>query len=131
HGDVAVFGGDVVHHPVADEDPTLADLLESGEHAKRGRFAAARRTDQDHELLVLDLDVEILHDGEIRRVSLDDVVVSYRCHFLPIPLISECHVRPPEDNSIYLLLIGKSTLARSEERRVGKGCESRWTTDQY
>ena len=75
HRDVAVLGGDVVHHPVADEDPPLRDLLQARQHAKGRRLPTPRWTDQDHELLVLDLDVEVLDHCQICRVPLDNVVV--------------------------------------------------------
>src|SRR5262249_45119727 len=116
HGDVAVLGGDVVDDPLADQDPPFADLLEAGEHPERGRLAAARRPDQDHELLVLDLDVEVLDDGDVGRVALDYVVISYGCHlFIPSPSRRSCQLRPcPTPNSIYLLLICKSGLSACE-----------------
>src|ERR1700682_5447467 len=39
--DVAILGGDVVDDTVADADLTLADRLQPGQHAQRGRLAAA------------------------------------------------------------------------------------------
>src|SRR5207253_2473180 len=80
---------------------------------QRGRLTAARRTDEHHELLVLDLDVEVLDDGEVSGVALDDVVISYRCHLLPIPSTESTrmlyeHPCPLMNNSIYLPLIRKS-----------------------
>src|SRR5256885_16236418 len=65
HGDVAVLGGDVVDDAVADQDLPFGDRLQPGEHPERGRFAAAGRTDKDHELLVLDVDVEVLDDRDV------------------------------------------------------------------
>ena len=82
HRDVAVFGRDVVHHAVADQDPALADLLEAGQHAKGRRLPATGRADQDHEFLVLDLDVEVFDDGDVRGVTLHYMVVCDRCHLL-------------------------------------------------
>src|SRR5207244_9725601 len=95
HRDVAVLGGNVVHHALADHDAAFADGLDAGEHAKRGRLTAARRTDEHHELLVLDLDVEVIDDGEVGGVPLDDVVISYRCHLLPIPSTESTWTRLP------------------------------------
>ena len=40
HGDVAVFGRDVVHHAPADGDGAGRDLLQARYHAQRGRLAA-------------------------------------------------------------------------------------------
>ena len=45
HRDVAVFGRDVVHLLAVDEELAAADLLETGDHAQRGRLAAAARAD--------------------------------------------------------------------------------------
>ena len=61
HRDVAVFGRDVVHLLAVDEELAAADLLETGDHAQRGRLAAAARADEHDELLVGHVDVEVLH----------------------------------------------------------------------
>ena len=61
HRDVAVLGRDVVHLLAVDEELTAADLLETGDHAQRGRLAAAARADEHDELLVGHVDVEVLH----------------------------------------------------------------------
>jgi hypothetical protein len=73
HGDVAVLGRDIVDPPVADVQIAAADFLEPGDHAKRGALAAARRSDQDQELLVADLNVQIVDRGDF-TVLLGDVV---------------------------------------------------------
>ena len=44
----------VVDHPVADADRASAQLLEPRDHAQRRRLAAARGTDEHHELVVVD-----------------------------------------------------------------------------
>ena len=41
HGDVAVFGCNVVHAPVTDVEVTVGNLFEPGNHAQRGGFATA------------------------------------------------------------------------------------------
>ena len=64
HRDVAVLGRQVVDHPLADRDRAGADLLEPGDHAQRGRLAAARRPDQHDELLVLDHEVDVADRGD-------------------------------------------------------------------
>jgi hypothetical protein len=61
HGDVAVLGRHVVHAPAVDQEVARGDVLEAGDHAQRGGLAAARRTDEDDELLVVDREVEVLH----------------------------------------------------------------------
>ncbi len=62
HGDVAVLGRQIVDDPVADGDLAGGDLLETCDHAERRGLAAARRPDEDHELLVADRQVDVL-DG--------------------------------------------------------------------
>ena len=79
HRDVAVLGREVVDHAVADLELALGDVLEAGDHAQRGRLAAARRADEDQELLVLDLEVEIV-DGDHIAVPFPDVVERNRGH---------------------------------------------------
>jgi hypothetical protein len=62
HGDIAVFGGDIVDEAVADVDFAGGDLFEARDHAERGGLAAARRPDEHHEFLVFDDQVGAL-DG--------------------------------------------------------------------
>src|SRR5205814_94265 len=62
HRDVAVLRCNVVDDAVADQDAAARHLLEAGEHSQRGALAATRRTDQDHEFLVLDLQHQVV-DG--------------------------------------------------------------------
>ena len=54
-------GADVVDAPVADADRPRRDLLEPGDHAQRGRLAAARGADEHHELAVTDVEVQRPH----------------------------------------------------------------------
>src|SRR3954463_1787242 len=61
HRDVSVARRHVVDDPVADAKPSLADLLEAGDHAKGGGLAAAGRPDEHHELSVLDAEAEVGH----------------------------------------------------------------------
>src|SRR5690606_19443366 len=83
HRDVAVLGRDVVDDPVTDAAGTFGDLLQAGDHAQRGGLAATGGTYEDHELLVLDLEVEV---GDCHDVAeaLVDVLEDYLCH-LPLP----------------------------------------------
>src|SRR6188474_3579134 len=50
----------MVDDPLADLQLPLRDLLETGDHAQRGRLAAARRADEDEELAVLDSEVQVV-----------------------------------------------------------------------
>ena len=50
---------DVVHHPIADLQLALADVLQPGDHPQQGGLAAPRRADEHHELAVAYLQVDI------------------------------------------------------------------------
>ena len=58
HRDVAVLGLELVDPTAADADLAGADLLEPRDHPESGRFAAARRPDQNDELLVGDAEID-------------------------------------------------------------------------
>ena len=73
HRDVAILGGHVVDDPLADPQLAGGDLLEPGDHPQAGRLAAARRPDQDHELAVVDLEVEVVYRKDV-TVFLGDVI---------------------------------------------------------
>src|SRR5438105_2890828 len=79
HRDVASARCDVVHDPVADQDPPVRDLLEPGEHPERGALPAPRGPDEDEELSILDLDGEVL-DGLRAVEALGHVVVEHARH---------------------------------------------------
>ena len=64
----------------------LADLLETGDHAKRRRLAAAGRADEHHELAVLDRQVERVDRARSVGVDLRDVLELNRA--------SHCFVSP-------------------------------------
>src|SRR5581483_7626641 len=70
HRDVAIARGDVVDDALADPDHALADRLEPGEHPQRGRLAAPRRPDEDHELAVRDVQLQVRHGPGAVRVDL-------------------------------------------------------------
>ena len=74
HRDVAVLRRHVVDHAVADEEAPVADLLEPGDAAQRGRLAAARRSDEDEELAVLDLEIQVVDGDDVLAVALVHVV---------------------------------------------------------
>ena len=65
HRDVAVLGRQVGDVPVADVDRSGVDLLQAREHPQRGGLAAAGRSDQDHELAVVDVEIELVDGGVI------------------------------------------------------------------
>ncbi len=57
----------------------LGDLLEPRDHAQRGGLAAARGADEDHELAVVDLQVQVV-DGDDLTELLPDPVERDRSH---------------------------------------------------
>ncbi len=61
HGDVPVLRRDVIDHALTDHDLAAGDLLEPGDHAQCRALAAARRTDQHDELVVVDFEVDAPH----------------------------------------------------------------------
>ena len=86
HRDVAILRGDVVHDAVADLEVAVADLFEAGDHPQAGRLAAARRTDEDHELAIADLEVEVLDGGEVAE-ALPDVIERHGGHGRLLPAV--------------------------------------------
>ena len=64
HRDVAVLGWQVGDIAVTDPHRAGVDLFEAGEHSQRGRLAAARGADEDHELAIADLEIELV-DGRV------------------------------------------------------------------
>ena len=82
------FGRELVDDAVADRDRRRrVMLLEPGDHAERGRLAAARRPDEDEELAVRDVDREVLDRVD---ASLVDLVDLFELHF--------SHVGPPSSS---------------------------------
>ncbi len=73
HRDVAVLGFDVVHDLLADRDRALCRFLEPRDHAQRSRLATARRSEQDEEPAVADLQGEIVYRHDVAE-SFGDVV---------------------------------------------------------
>ena len=66
------FGGTSLTTSPSDPDLAVGDLLEARDHAQRRRLAAARWADQNHELLVGDVEVDAAHRFGVVEV-LDDV----------------------------------------------------------
>ena len=54
-----------------DRDLALGDLLEPGDHPQQGGLAAARRTDQHHELAVGDVDLDAVQDVHATEILVD------------------------------------------------------------
>ncbi len=55
HGNIAVLGRHIVHHPLTDLDRPLGDLLQTRQHPQQRRLPTPRRTNQHHKLAIIDL----------------------------------------------------------------------------
>ena len=62
HGQVPLAWRQVGHVGVADPDPATVGILQAGQQAQQRRLAAAARTEQHHELAVLDVELDVV-DG--------------------------------------------------------------------
>jgi hypothetical protein len=85
HRDVAIARGALVDPLAADGQLALGDVLEARDHPQRGRLPAARRPDEDHELPVLDVEVELLDGLGAVGVALGDVAKLDVGHIGPAP----------------------------------------------
>ena len=72
HGDVPVLGRKVIDHFIIDIDVAGGDVLQAGHHAQSRGLAAAAGPDQDHELLVRDLQIKVYH-----RLDFTEVLVQF------------------------------------------------------
>ncbi len=96
HRDVAILRRHVVDDAIADPERPVGDLLEPGDHPEAGCLAAARRSDEHHELAIGDLEVEIVDRGHV-TVFLGDVVERNGRHRVPPPhrgIAGPC-IQPP------------------------------------
>ena len=77
HRDVAILRRLVVHHHVADLQRAASDVFKSSDHAQRGGLPAARRSNEDHELAVHNIEREVV-DGEHLAVLLRHAFKGHR-----------------------------------------------------
>ena len=63
HGDVTVTRCNVGNVLVSDENGTVSNVFQTGQHAQRGGFTTAGRADEDEELAIGDFQVEFLDGG--------------------------------------------------------------------
>ncbi len=82
HGDVSVHGRQLIDYVAVDRDVAGADRFKPGDHPERRRFAAAGRSDEHHELLVADLQIDVF-DGVHAVVELVDPLEDDLSHSLP------------------------------------------------
>ena len=80
HRDVAILRSNVIDQTVADVELALRDLFKARDHAQGGGLTAAGRTDQNDELLILDVEAEVGNGSNIARVDLVDVIKLQACH---------------------------------------------------
>ena len=75
HGDVAVLGSDVVDALAVDEHVTRGDVLQAGDHTHRRGLTAARGTNEDDELLVVNGEVKVLYSEHAVLGNLEVVLL--------------------------------------------------------
>ncbi len=68
------FGARSLTTSAADLQLAVGDVLEARHHSQRGRFARPRRADDDHQLAVMDVEVEVLDGFEAVGIALGDIV---------------------------------------------------------
>ena len=100
-------------------DLALGDLLEAGDHPQRGRLAAAGRADEDHELAVVNVEVEVDEGARAVRVHLalapaeDDV--GQQARSLPRRGGASSARRAPGESSIALARFDRPAEAAPHE----------------
>ena len=87
HGDIPVLGLQVIDDLAVDFQGAFRNILQAGDHPQGGGLAAAGRPDEDHELLVLDFQVEIVDRCDFIIINLFDVCQFYACHFSILSLL--------------------------------------------
>ena len=75
HGDVAVLGRHVVDALAVDEHVARGNVLQAGDHAHRRGLTAARRANEDDELLVVNGEVEVLYSEHAVLGNLEVVLL--------------------------------------------------------
>src|SRR6266508_1119331 len=83
HGDVAVLGGKVVDNPAADLDPALGNLFEPGDHPQSRGLAAPGGPDENHELMISNVEVQVLDDRDLVEPLGHVLEPDLRHQFLP------------------------------------------------
>jgi len=81
HRESALRRRDVVHARIADEDVAFGNALESADHSKQRRLAAARRAYEHDELAITDSEIRAVNH-RCGPVVLADTLQSKRCHLV-------------------------------------------------
>ena len=72
HRQAAIGGTRVIDAFAVEQDIAAGRLLQTTDQAQQGRFAAARRADEDDEFAVVDLQVDAVNDAGVAEI-LDNV----------------------------------------------------------
>ena len=68
HGHVTIFRKHVVHQTITDEHLSRGGILETGDRAQKRGLPAPRRSEQDHELAVGDIERDLVHRLDVSEV---------------------------------------------------------------
>ena len=80
HGHVAVPRRQPLRRTAGNDDPAGGGLLQPGEQPERRRFAAAGRTHEGQQFVVLDLQAEVVHGPNPAGKNLAEMGDYDRCH---------------------------------------------------
>ncbi len=73
HGDITVFGGDIIDQTIADPNLPVRDLLETGDHPQSGGFSTAGRPDKDEEFFILNAQIDIVNGLHAAFINFGDI----------------------------------------------------------
>ena len=73
HRNIAILRRNIIDHAITDAQLAAGNLLQTRDHAQRGRFTTARRADQNDKFLVLNLQIQIRDGLHIARIGLIDM----------------------------------------------------------
>ena len=95
HGYSAVFWLKIVNYFSVDLNGAAAYLLKAGDHAKSCAFAASRRTDEYHKLLVLYIQIKILDRYDVVVIYFFDFCQFNTGHSISSSFLSQPLTAPP------------------------------------
>jgi len=80
HGDISLFGGNIVNELTVDIELTFGDLFQTGDHSEGGGLTAAGRTNENDKFLIFDIEIEIGNSSYAAGILLIDALESYTRH---------------------------------------------------
>src|SRR5579859_1671958 len=80
HGNIAVFGRNVIDNPIANVDVAFTQLLQARYHTQESALAAARGADQHQEFFVVDVEVDVVNDFDLTKTFVDMIKLD-TCHY--------------------------------------------------